>query len=246
MLDLKHNLAVQAYCFRHFKDGGPTAIARKVREIGLTKVEIAPPADRALFQTTIQQFRDEGVDIASVFAPTLTGNEPAERAACDFAKLCGLTHMTVNFALDQNVYKTFALAEKLAAEYELNLGIHNHGCSHWLGSAAVLDYVFQNTSTRIGLCLDTAWAQDANLNAVDAVRKYACRLYGVHFKDFVYDRAKKHRDVVIGSGTIALPALCQALRDVGYQGFAALEYEGEPENPNPALIACREAIEQCC
>jgi sugar phosphate isomerase/epimerase len=246
MIDLKRHLAVQAYCFRHFKDGGPVAIARKVREIGLTKVEISPPADRALFQTTIQQFQDEGVGIASVFAPTLTGNEPAERSACEFAQLCGLKHMTVNFALDQNVFKTFALAEKLAAEYDLNLGIHNHGCAHWLGSAAVLDYVFQNTSPRIGLCLDTAWAQDANLNAVDAVRKYARRLYGVHFKDFVYTPAKKHRDVVIGAGTIDLPALCQALRDIDYQGFAALEYEGEPENPNTALIACRQAVELCC
>ena len=246
MIDLKRNLAVQAYCFRHFKAGGSVALARKVREIGLTKIEISPPTDRALFKDTIQTYRDEGVDIASVFAPTLTGNEPAERSACEFAKLCGLKHITVNFALNQNVYQTFALAEKLAAEYDLNLGIHNHGCSHWLGSAAMLDYVFQNTSPRIGLCLDTAWAQDANLHAVDAVRKYANRLYGIHFKDFVYDRAKKHRDVVIGSGTIDLPAMIQAMRDIDYQGFAALEYEGEPENPNPALIACREAIEKCC
>ena len=34
----------------------------------------------------------------------------------------------------------------------------------------------------------------------------------------------------------------QALRDIDFSGHANLEYEGEPENPIPALIAGRDAI----
>lgn len=241
-MDLPKNLSVQAYCFRFFKEGGPGAIAKKVREIGLTKVEISTPPTRELFQPTIDAFGENGVDVDSTFAPAFANDEAKERMAFEFAALCGHKGMTVNFQLIPQVHKAFELAEKLSSEYGIRLGIHNHGCAHWLGSAQMLDYIFSQTSTNIGLCLDTAWAQDANINAVAAVKKYADRLVGLHFKDFVYDRSKNLKDVVIGTGNIDLPALLQALKEVNFNGYAALEYEGEPENPNPALIACREAI----
>ena len=51
--------------------------------------------------------------------------------------------------------------EKLADEFDVQLGIHNHGGYDWLGNSAILEYVLGKTSKRIGLHMDTAWAIDA-------------------------------------------------------------------------------------
>ena len=81
------------------------------------------------------------------------------------------------------------------------------------------------------------------MNGIDkACQRWPKRIVGVHFKDFTYSADGSHEDVVIGQGTIDLPALMQALRDIDFSGHANLEYEGEPENPIPALIAGRDAI----
>ena len=68
------------------------------------------------------------------------------------------------------------------------------------------------------------------------------RLYGVHIKDFVFDRAGKPEDVVVGTGNLDLPGLFKAMAEVSFNGSPILEYEGDIENPVPALRQCVEAV----
>ena len=241
MLDFRENLAVQSYCLRHLKDQGIPAVCRKLLETGLPRIGIGNPADPTAFADIIRQYHDCGVTINDTFA-SFSADLDAIRRAFECAQLLGHTSLTADFRLMNGIDKAFRHADALAAEFGIRVAIHNHGATHWLGSQTMLDFVFANTSENIGLCLDTAWAYDSHINPVQACQRWPKRIVGVHFKDFTYSADGSHEDVVIGQGTIDLPALIQALRDIDFSGHANLEYEGEPENPIPALIAGRDAI----
>ncbi|HQL08653.1 MAG TPA: sugar phosphate isomerase/epimerase, partial [Lentisphaeria bacterium] len=70
--------------------------------------------------------------------------------------------------------------------------------------------------------------------------------YGLHFKDFLYSPARQPQDVIVGEGNINLPALIAALKEIDYNGYAALEFEGDVENPVPKLRKCVEAVYAAC
>jgi sugar phosphate isomerase/epimerase len=67
-------------------------------------------------------------------------------------------------------------------------------------------------------------------------------LYGVHVKDFTYDRARQPTDVIIGTGNLDLPKLMSTLRQINFTGPLVIEYEGDEKNPVPALRQCVEAM----
>src|SRR5436305_12418826 len=102
--------------------------------------------------------------------------------------------------------------EKLADQYDLRLGIHNHGGYDWLGNATILKYIFSKTSKRIGLHIDTAWAIDAKQDPCKLVEQFGDRLSGVHVKDFIYDRARNLKHVIIGNGNLDLPKFMDLLQ----------------------------------
>jgi len=106
----------------------------------------------------------------------------------------------------------------------------------------MLAAVFAQTGPAIGLTLDAAWALDAGENPVALAEKFADRLYGLHLKDFVFDRARRPQDVVVGTGNLDLPGLFATLRKVGFAGSLILEYEGDVQNPVPALKQCVAAV----
>ena len=64
----------------------------------------------------------------------------------------------------------------------------------------------------------------------------------MHLKDFVYTRDREPVDVVIGTGILDLPALVTALGEAGFNGVPIIEYEGDVNNPVPALTDCVKEI----
>ena len=242
-MDYGAELAVQSFCFRGFEDNA--AVAQMVRDIGLDRIELcgkhADFADEPTFDDVIGTYRDAGVDIVSIGVQGCNGKKEDERPYFEFAKRAGCSTISVNFS-PGTVPEGFRVAEELADEYNINLGIHNHGGRHWLGSAQMLAHVFSQTGPRIGLMLDTAWALDAREDPVALVRKFGDRTHGIHVKDFIFDRARAPEDVVVGTGNLDLPELFTALDDIGFAGNLILEYEGDVDNPVPALSECVKAV----
>jgi sugar phosphate isomerase/epimerase len=157
-------------------------------------------------------------------------------------RCAGTKVMAVNFEPD-TFDQASKVTQKLAEEYDVWCGIHNHGGSHWLGNSEILTHIFKNSGPRLGLFLDTAWALAALQNPLEMVKKFGERLYGIHLKDFVFDRNGKPEDVIVGTGGLDLPAFVRAV-EAGFQGSCTLEYEAEPENPLPALQKCAAAIRE--
>lgn len=235
------NFGVQSYCFREFKDNA--TVAQKVKDIGVNSIEVcAIHADfnnPEHFKNVVKTYRDAGVKIVSIGVQTFKGEE-VEKNWFECAKLAGCEHISAHFTVD-----TFQTAvpktAKLAEQYGVRVGIHCHGGYMFGGSPDVISHLLSLGGERIGLCIDTAWCMQIGPPSGDPVKwveKYKGRIYGVHYKDFVFDKNAMWNDVVVGTGNLNLPEFVKALNNAGFDGMAVIEYEADPQNPVPALTEC--------
>lgn len=239
------DFGVQSYCFRHFKDNAD--VAAKVRAIGLNQIELcgvhADFARPDTFGDVVKTYIAAGVSVISLGVQTFQGNE-SERAWFECAALAGAKHISAHVQVN-----TFLAAiPKMRAwsrEFGIRVGIHCHGGYMFGGSPDVIDYLLQLGGPEVGLCIDTAWAMQvgpAHGNPVEWAKRFAGRIYGVHFKDFTFGRNGAWSDVVVGSGNLDLPAFVAALNESGFDGMSVIEYEADIENPEPALKNCVESM----
>jgi sugar phosphate isomerase/epimerase len=67
------------------------------------------------------------------------------------------------------------------------------------------------------------------------------RNFGMHLKD--HDNERK-TDVVYGKGVLNVAEVLKALKEVGFKGWISIEYEANPQNPNPDMAACLAVLRQ--
>jgi len=245
MFDLATGLGVQSYCFRGFK-AIPDLIGQ-IKGIGLDRTELcrvhADFDNEAGFAGVLGQFRAAGVTITSIGVQTFRG-QPVEESWFRFAKAAGCRMIAMTFDL-KALPGVIPATEKLAEKYDMPLGIHNHGGYNWLGSLDMMTHVLGNTGPRVGLCLDTAWAIQTGEDALKWAEKLQAKLFGVHVKDFVFDRAGKWTDVVVGTGSLKLKELLALAVAAPQMKAITPEYEGDVGNPGPALKECVAAVQRC-
>ena len=236
---------VQSYCFRHFKTNAE--VARKVRDIGLDKLELcgmhADFEKPAEFDSVVATYRDAGVSIVSIGVQTFVGND-SERNWFECAAKAGAKHISCHFNID-SFLKAVPKVRAWSREFGIRVGIHCHGGYQFGGSPDVLDYLLSIGGPEIGVCIDTAWCMQIGPwkgKPVEWAQRYAGRIYGIHYKDFVFEPNGQWKDVIVGEGTLDLPAFSQALKDGGFDGMAVIEYERDVENPVPALTGCVQSM----
>jgi len=236
-------LAVQSWCLRKTRKNAD--VAAKVKEMGVDGIELcgvhADFNDESTFDEVIGIYRDAGIRIVSIGVENFGDDEARERKLCEFVKKAGARQISASFAINK-VPAAYRTAERLADEYDLKLAIHNHGGQHWLGCNEVLADVFKNTSDRIGLCLDAAWAMHSHADPVKMAGEFKDRLYGAHIKDFTFDRAGRHEDVIVGMGNLDLPGFIAALSASAWDCPVIIEYEADVDDPIPALKECVDAV----
>jgi inosose dehydratase len=241
MKNLADQLGIQSYCFRGFKTLGE--VLPRLKACGVSTVELSGVHGDFTREAAaiIASCRAAGVRIASIGVERFTGNAERDRKLGDFMRQAGASVIAVDFLPDAGP-DVWRGAERVADEFDLRLAIHNHGGRHWLGNTQMLAQVFANTSPRIGLCLDTAWALDAHEDPMAMAQKFGERLYGVHLKDFVFDRAGRPSDAVLGEGNLDLPKLLTFLQGNEPTASVIIEYEGDIANPGPALTQCVQKV----
>jgi sugar phosphate isomerase/epimerase len=242
-MDMDKQLAVQSYCYCGFKEN--ETVVKMVKESGYSAIELCAVHvdfnDESTFDEVISLYQDNGISIVSIGVEGFKNDEASERKRFEFAKKAGVSLISANFSPD-TFHEAFPAAQKLADEYDINLAIHNHGGRHWLGCSQILSYVYSVTSPRIGLCLDTGWALHSHEDPVQMAEKFADRLYTLHIKDFVFDKTGQHEDVIVGTGILDKNGLFETLDKNGFSGPVIIEYEGDKDNPVPALKKCQEAM----
>jgi len=238
-LDFIERMGVQSWCFRGFKTHEEVVDALKA--CGMNRIELShahyKPWEAGDQREIVDFYRERGITISCYGAFGIDADEEKARKVFDFAAAAGFD--TIVVMPDEGGIET---AEKLCAEYGKKVAVHNHGRHDPYGPPWAIEKVFAETSPNFGLCLDTAWMIDSGFDPVEMAERFAERLYGVHVKDFVFDRAGKPSDVVVGEGNLDLPAFLRVLEKNDFAGFFTLEYEGDVDNPVPATKKCVEAI----
>lgn len=239
------DIGIQSYCFREFKDNAE--VARKVREIGLDKIEVcavhANFNNEASWKEVIAVYRDAGISIPSIGVQTFTGN-PSEESYFACASAAGAKHISAHFKV--GTYPgAIAQVKQWSKSYGICVGIHTHGGWMFGGQPDVMRHLIDLGQPEIGLCLDTAWAMQIGPqhgNPVQWARDYSGLVYAIHFKDFVFDRDGQWHDVVVGEGNLDLAGLVAELRNQDFSGPGIIEYEADPADPVPALKECVEKM----
>ncbi len=244
-MSILDNLAVQSYCFREFKDNAD--VAAKVREIGLDRIEVcsvhADFDDPNGWHEHIKTYDDAGISIVSIGVQTFTGSAKQE-SYFESAAAAGAKHISAHFQVG-TFNQAISQVKSWSDKYDIKVGIHCHGGYLFGGQPDVLELLIGLGTPQIGLCMDTAWAMQIGPQQgkpIEWARKYAGQLYGIHFKDFVFERNGQWQDTVVGEGNLDLKGLLTELETQKFSGVSILEYEADPENPVPALKACVEKM----
>jgi inosose dehydratase len=231
-------LGVKGFCFRAFPDNA--AVANMVKSCGLDRIDLSGPQldfrNPSLHAPAIRAYAEAGVKIVGIGVVGLSGGVDDEELF-RFCRSAGCRTISIN-GEPGTFYEALKQAEAWAGKYDMRLAIHNHGGNHWLGNSQMLRHVLSRCGERVGICLDTAWCLQASENPMEWLDIFAGRVHAVHFKDFVFDRRGGHRDAVIGDGALDLPAFVERLRSREFDGPAVIEYEGDVNDPVPALCQC--------
>ena len=188
------------------------------------------------FKDVVKIYRDAGISIISLGVETFVG-DPKER---DCFRVRRARRGETYFGPFQRSIpfprRDPSQTQKLSDEFGIRVGIHCHGGYQFGGQPDVLDYLVKLGSPQVGVCIDTAWCMQIGPqqgNPVEWAKRYAGRIYGIHYKDFKFEPTGQWVDTIVGEGNLDLPAFIKALDENGFDGMAVIEYEADVENPCP-------------
>ena len=235
-------LGCQAYSFNRFTF---YEAIDKVQQLGLHYIEAYPgqtlsadkgdvkfdqnmPAD--LRMEVLGRLKAADVKLVNYGVVGIPKEEAEARKLFEFAKSMGIE--TIVSEPDEDA---FAMIDKLAEEFEINVAIHNHPePSHYWNPDTVLK-VTKGLSKRIGACADTGHWMRSGINPLEAVKKLEGRIVSFHFKDLNEFGNKEAHDVPWGQGKADVEAILTELRRQGFKGVFSVEYEHNWENSVPEI-----------
>jgi sugar phosphate isomerase/epimerase len=177
-----------------------------------------------------------GLKITAQGVNRFNSDHAANKRIFEFAKKLGIRTITAN---PQPDVETFASLDKLVAEYDIRIAIHNHGPGAPYDKLDSVTKAIKDHDQRIGACVDCGHFLSSGEDPVRCVLALSDRVHGVHVKDHA-EFGKKSESVVLGHGHLDVVALFRALRQIKFpaDGALSLEYEAHPANPLDDLKAC--------
>lgn len=217
-------------------------VMRHLQGMGVHYVEFSAsshlPATAADEQivTARQLAASAGLKITAQGVNRFSGDHAANKRVFEFARKLGIRTITANPQPDA---ETFDSLDKLVAEYDLRIAIHNHGPGTLYDKLNDVVKAIKDRDKRIGACVDCGHFIASGEDPVKCVQALSNRVYGVHLKDLA-EFGKKSANVIIGQGHLDVVAVFRILRQIHFpaDGALSLEYEANPDNPLDDLKAC--------
>ena len=158
------------------------------------------------------------------------------RKIFEFAKKLNLYGITTEDATKMD------LIEPLVKEFDIRVGIHEHGRQPNNPNYKVWDphyilSVVKDRDARIGACADTGHWQTSGLNPVYCLRVLQGRIISSHMKDKTDFGGSAH-DVPYGTGTGEIKRCLEELKKQKFQGHISVEYEYNWDNSVPDVKQC--------
>ncbi len=243
-------LAMQVYTFNRYT---LFEALDKCKELGIKYIELYPgqrlsPENKSVAfdhnaplkyrQIVKKRLAELGMKAVCYGVVGLSRNEANNRKVFEFAKDMGIE--TINSEPPINALPAI---DKLAQEYGINVGIHNHPkrpkhkAYKWWDPDYVLKAV-AGCSKRIGSCADTGHWMRSDVDPLEAVKKLRGRIVSSHFKDLNKMGRPGEHDVPWGTGKGNVRGLLEELKKQGYTGVFSIEYEHNWTSNMPELAKC--------
>lgn len=152
------------------------------------------------------------------------------KKAFDLAKEFGMSYVTAEPLKNQ-----WDMVDSVAGAYGIKVAIHDHPRPNAYWSPDSVLAAIQG-HPNIGSCADVGhWARNG-INPVDALKKLAGHVYGVHLKDIKKFDDTKAEDTIVGKGVIDFPSIFQELKRQHFSGMFSIEHESNWYHSVPDVI----------
>jgi inosose dehydratase len=229
-------LGLQSYTLREFPVEKAIDLAKELgfAHVEFTRKHISPETPSAELDVVKRKMVDLDLRISAQGVNPFTKDHAANRRVFELAKRMGNHNISADPSED-----SFDSLEKLVAEYNLRIAIHNHGPGSRYDKIADVLKAIKGRDPRIGACADLGHYIRSAEDPVKAVTLLGDRLYGIHLKDFAEPK-KDAKGVVLGRGHLDVLAVYKALLKVNFpaDGALSLEYEENANDPLPDVKAC--------
>ncbi len=210
--------------------------ALKIRHIELSSPDYFLPAVKL---AAVKRLRAK-LERAEITAVSYFSGDIKTEADIDttmkVAQELGVSHVS-----GSAVGQTLKMVDSSFARERLKFGIHNHwfrGRKFEYESPEDLLKALADVSDTVGVTMDAGHMASCGYDPVQALDKLSSRLQLVHLKDV--ERAGDDKNVVLGTGVAKSKAVIETLKKRGFTGLVAIEYEAEPQNPQPDVARCVE------
>jgi inosose dehydratase len=202
---------------------------------------VAPTATDAEIAEALKLCESAGLKVSSHGVNRFTNDHEANRKVFEFVKKLGAKTITADPNPD-----SFDSLDKLVAEYDMRIAIHNHGPTHRYNKVESVVAAIKDHDKRIGACVDCGHYLRSGEDPVQCVLTLNDRVYGVHMKDEAEINTPKSDNVILGKGHLNLASLFKALKQVKFpaDGALSLEYEANKDNPIDDMKACLAAAKE--
>ncbi|MEZ6056513.1 MAG: sugar phosphate isomerase/epimerase [Planctomycetaceae bacterium] len=237
------NMGIQSYSLRGFDLKGAL---ERTQNLGLKFWEAYPghlplttvPAGVAEQKALLAE---HGITLMAYGVVGFNEDENNARKTFDYAKAIGLKSISAN---PKKTKGTFDLLDKLVAEYDIPIAIHNHGPK---ADYDKIDDCVEWTKDRhplIGACVDTGHYLRSDESPVEAIERLGKRVFGVHLKDVRTITGEKKGKVmtILGEGDLDIAGCLKALKKHEFKNCLSIEYEENPKDPISDLKVCLESI----
>jgi len=235
-------IGIQSYSLREFNT---LQAIRHIQGMGLHYAEfyskhLALDASDAQIAETQGLLKRAGISLNAHGVSGFSKDHAKNRKVFEFAKKVAIRNITANPTAD-----SFDSLDKLVAEFDIRVCIHNHGPGALYDSIKSVQDAVKGRDPRIGACVDTGHFIRSKEDPVKAVHELGKRVFALHIKD-EEKREKRSRNVVIGTGHLDVVGLFRAVKKVGFpaDGSMSLEYEANPKNPIDDMKQCLEVAKK--
>ena len=230
-LEAKFNLGLASYTLRKLNLNEVIDVCKRLRlsTIALKSMHMPLESSAEEIRSMAAKVREAGLNLYGAGVIYMKTKQEVDDAF-EYASNAGL-EMIVGVPN----HDLLPQVNELVKQHNIKLAIHNHGPGDDLYSSPNDVYAkIKDLDKRIGFCIDIGHVVRIGEDPVPMIAKYKDRLYDMHLKDV--DKAQSDgKPVEIGRGVIDIPAVIKALNKIKYQGYVALEYEKDGDNPVPGL-----------
>jgi sugar phosphate isomerase/epimerase len=234
----KFDIALQCWTFRKFSF---METLDKAEELGI-KILQAYPGQKLNYDGTgtfnvdmpetdrikvREKLNKLGITI-KLFGVAGFSDEKSARELFQFVKDMGIQILVI-----EPEYHFFPLVDKLANEFNVNVGIHNHPIPSKYWHPGIVYYHIKDLSPKIGICGDTGHWTRSGVVPTEALKLFEGRIFDIHLKDLNEFGSLEAYDVPFGSGKSNIKNILAELSLQNYNGTLTVEHEKEEDSLDP-------------